>query len=214
MKAVLRFLFQTPMHYLFKRCRNPPVIITELGHVLLEDRVHQFDERIAMKCLASRQHFVKDHAETEYIGAVIDWSPANLLGRHIACRSHYSAGTRDRFARRVLRTGFITLGSAQLSKPKVEDLHPVVFGNKDVLGLQVAVDDSFFVRGRQTADDLLCVFDCFSQRDRHFIETLAKFLAFKQFRDDEWRAFVFADIVNAQNVWMIKSRGRFSLLLK
>src|SRR6267154_1277801 len=95
MKAVLRFLFQTPMHYLFKRCRNPPVIISELGHVLLKDRVHQFDDRIAMKCLASRQHFVKDHAETEYIGAVIDWSPANLLGRHIADRAGSRGSSRS-----------------------------------------------------------------------------------------------------------------------
>src|SRR6266480_1520862 len=103
MKAVLRFLFQTPMHYLFNRCRNPPVIITELGHVLLKDRVHQFDDRIAMKCLASRQHFVKDHAETEYIGAVIDWSPANLLGRHIADRTDYHSGVSENFASGILR---------------------------------------------------------------------------------------------------------------
>ena len=95
--------------------------------------MHQLDPGVAVKCFVSRQHFVEDHAEIEYVRAVIDRGPANLLGRHIADRSHNYAGTRDCFTCRVLGTACIGFGT-QFCQAEVEYLYTVVFRDEKIFG--------------------------------------------------------------------------------
>ena len=61
------------------------------------------------------------------------------------------------------RCGF---GLDQFGQAEVENLHPAIFGDEDVLRLEVAMNDSFFVRCRESVGDLHAVVNGFANRQR------------------------------------------------
>ena len=105
-------------------------------------------------------------------------------------------------------------GLRQLGEAEVEDLHPAVAGDEDVLGLQVAVDDALVVRGGEAAGDLDGVVDGLARRQRRGADARAQRLAFEQLRDDVGRAVVAADVVDGEDVRMIERAGRACFLLE
>ena len=106
----------------------------------------------AGKRASTREHLVEHTAEGEDIGAGVDWVAAQLLGRHVAHGAEEGAGGGVAGE----GGGFVLvgdLGLEDLGEPEVEDLDPVVGGEEDVVGLEIAVDDVAAVGGGETVGD-------------------------------------------------------------
>jgi hypothetical protein len=74
------------------------------------------------------------------------------------------------------------LGLRQLRQPKIEDLDAPVFGDENIFRLQVAVDDPFVMRRRQSVGDLHSIFDRLALRQGAAIQRRAQALALQQVR--------------------------------
>ena len=110
---------------------------------LLEDGRHGLGGGLALERAAAGQHLVEHDAEREQVGAAVDGLAADLLGRHVADRAEHSSwiGRDDRLGRAAL--------AHRLGQTEIENLHLPVTREKQVLGLQIAVDDAFAVRGER-----------------------------------------------------------------
>src|SRR5436190_1359157 len=104
---------------------------------------------------------------------MICYLATHLFGRHVTDCSHHNAGIGDRSARRVFGTVLITLTASEFCQTEIENLNAVVCGDEQVLRLKVAMDNSFFMGSRQTADDLLGVLRHLAQRDWTRFQTFA-----------------------------------------
>ena len=95
---------------------------------------------------------------------MIDRAMLDLLGRHVP------DGAEDRADLCELRRGGAgvrgTLFFRQLREAEVEDLRVAVGRDHDVVGFEVAVNDSRGVRLRQASRDLAEDVDALSQRER------------------------------------------------
>ena len=100
-----------------------------------------------------REHLVEAGAEREDVGPAVDGLALHLLGGHVARRSDDDVALRleVRGPAFPLEGG---VGREELGEAEVEHLHVPVRREEDVLGLQVAVDESLLVRGAEPARDL------------------------------------------------------------
>ena len=105
---------------------------------------------------------------------------------------------------------------SQLGEAEVEDLDPAVPRDEEVLGFQVAVDDSLLVRGREPMRDLRGIFEGFALRGLSAGENGAQRLAFEKLLDDVGRsvALIRPDVVDGGDVGVIQDSGGFGLLLE
>ena len=139
----------------------------------------------------------------------------HLLGRHVTGRSHDDARLRRRgLGRDPGQWTRARLRTRQLREPEVEDLDAAVFGDEEVLGFQVAMDDPLLVRRREPARDLGRVVEHLAYRDPASGQPLAQRLAFEELRDDVRRAVVFAEVVDREDAGMVQRRRRARLLLE
>ena len=105
-----------------------------------------------MERTLSAQQFIKNQAEAENIRTVIGFRAAHLLGRHVTHRAHY----RTRLG--VNRESFGILGSGaskRFSQSEVDNLRPALAAQKNILRLQVAMDDPGFMSTGETSGNLL-----------------------------------------------------------
>ncbi len=86
--------------------------------------------------------------------------------------------------------------------------------DEDIVRLEIAVDDTFFMRGRQTARNLQTIVERLADRQCPTAQTVAQGLAFKQFGDGVGRAITNADVEDCQNVGMVQRRGSEGFLLE
>ena len=104
---------------------------------------------------APGQHLVEDAAERPDVGALVDRLPARLLAGSCRRPCPECAFARPAWREPPLREiGRRRVGARRLREPEVEHLHHAVRRDLDVRGLQVAVDDPFFVRGLERLGDL------------------------------------------------------------
>ena len=97
----------------------------------------------------SRTHLIQHDAESPDIGPFVDGLSSCLLGTHIAGRAqeHARLGRRPAQRRRVgIVDAFGRVTFESFRQPEIEHFHRTVFGDHDVRGFQVAVDDAFCVR--------------------------------------------------------------------
>ena len=101
------------------------------------------------------EHFIEHDSEREDVGPSIDGLATCLLGRHVRDGAHDQAlfGLELRLE---LLGGFCPRneGLEQFGQAEVDDLRVAVFRNKEVVRLDVAVDDAFLVRLGETVGDL------------------------------------------------------------
>ncbi len=75
----------------------------------------------------------------------------HLLRRHIARRPHHLPRLSVHLHRRRVRVRIrLRLRSRQFRQTKIQNLHPLVVGDEQIFRLQVAMNDSLFVRCRQS----------------------------------------------------------------
>ena len=100
--------------------------------VLVDVLVGDRDRRLARVRLLAGEELVEDHPRGVDVGAGVAGAVDDQLGSEVGDRADDDAA-----GRRVLR-----VGADRLGQPEVGDLDPAVVGDQDVLGLDVAVDDT------------------------------------------------------------------------
>ena len=198
-------------HEPLERGVDVPVGDRQIRRVFFEDRRHRLAGRVALEGALARQHLVQDHAQSEDVAPRIGGLGLDLLGRHVTERSHDHPrlGCRREAGG---SPGVLSLG--QFRQAEVEDLDAALPGHEEVLGFQVAVDDAFFVSGRQAVGDLDRVVDCPARREAPSGDLLAQRLAFQQLLDDLGSALVLAGVVDDRDVGVVENSGRAGLLFE
>jgi len=102
----------------------------------------------------------------------------------------------------------MTDGRCQFGQTKIQDFGLAAFDKKDICRLDIAVNDSFGVRGIKAAGDLNANFQKLRDFDGLRRDAMLESLTLEEFHGDKGAAFEFADIVNGANVGMIQRRGR------
>src|SRR5271157_385963 len=127
----------------------------------IENRVKNDTRRVPTKRKSPRGHFIKHCAKRKQVAARIQFLSTNLLWRHVrdCAESHPWAGQmllvyRERQS--VLRSPLSGRSSRwrDFGQPEVENLGMPAFGEEDVRGLDVAVNNSRGVRRIQRISNL------------------------------------------------------------
>jgi len=101
-------------------------------------------EAVGFKRLLAAQHFVEDETERKNVGASVVGTLQEDFGGHVGGSA--SGGGHGLHALGGV-IGIAVPGAA--GDAEIENLHPIAGGEHDVFGLDVAVDDAFFVGGLQ-----------------------------------------------------------------
>ena len=105
-------------------------------------------------------------------------------------------------------------GLRQLGQPEIQDLDSPIFREEQILRLEVAMNDPFFVRRGQSMGDLQGIVHSLARRDRSAAQALAQGLSLKQFGHHVRRALACAKVECCQNVGMVQGSGGQGFLLK
>src|SRR5262249_54781906 len=107
-----------------------------------------------------------------------------------------------------------TVFGADLGQSEVENFHLAAFGDKNVGGFNVPMDDVFGVRGVETIDNLDGDVQKGFDFHRSTGNTVLQRGPVEEFHDDERPAVFSANVMNGADVRMIYCRGRLSFSLK
>ena len=180
----------------------------------LEDFRDRVRSGLACKRGAPGQHLEEHTAECPDIRTLVDVVTASLLGTHIG------GGAEDRSGPRLTQIGTRTVGICHLRQAEVEHLHDAVRRDLDIRGLQVTVDDPFFVCGLECVDDLPRDRERFGHRQAGWVraggarggcDSLGERRAFDQFQYETTHAVRLFDAVDGADVRVIQ-RGEHSRL--
>ncbi len=159
------------------------------------------------------QHFIENGSEAKDVGAIIDGLAAHLLGRHIAGGADDHAGIGTVGDRRGIAIGF-SLTMDQFGQSEVQNFDAAVFGEEEILRLEIAVNDALVVRSGESMRDLNSVIDGFASRKWAALQGLPQRFADEQFGDEVRRALEDSELVDGEDVGMIESCSGLSLLLE
>jgi hypothetical protein len=101
-----------------------------------------------------------------------------------------------------------------LGQTKIENLHAVIASDENVVGLQVAMHNSFFMRGRESLGDFKGVFGRLAARECSGRQHLAQRLPFQKFRNQLAHVALLANIKDGENVGMVQSAQDSGFVLK
>ena len=115
-----------------------------------QNRRKNYARCVSAERLTAGGHFVKHHAERKQIRARIQIFSADLLGRHVGDRADGSAWTGEVGVRvhghAARRHRLTDVFRHQLGQTKIENFGLAALGDKNICGLDVAMDDAFGVR--------------------------------------------------------------------
>jgi hypothetical protein len=174
----------------------------------VDDRVQGVDARRPLEQPSSRQELIHRHPEREDVGASVDFLSERLFRGHVGGRSrrHPRLGpvrVRDRLIA-VIRNA---------REAEVENFHPRVSGDEDVLRLQIAMKDAAGVRGSQAARDLDGVVEPRGDR-RRVRHPIAQGLPVEAFGDDERASVLESSVVHRDDVRVVECGQRAELDLE
>ena len=116
------------------------------------------------------------------------------------------------FVRRLRQFRLVRLRQSRQSE--IQNLGVAVFRQEQVFGLQIAMNNSLFMRRRKSLRNLYPVIDDLPNRQRTALQSLAQRFAFQQFRNQVRRTLVDSHLVHGQNIRMIQGGSRTRLLLE
>src|SRR5579863_4226151 len=102
----------------------------------------------------------------------------------------------------------------KLSDTEIENLHPIIGCDEQILGLQVTMNDEAIMSSCQALYNLKRVTGGIVRRDSLFIQPTPKRHALKQFRNDVGSRALKTNVVDRQNVRMVEGSGCAGLLLE
>jgi hypothetical protein len=102
----------------------------------------------------------------------------------------------------------------QFRETEIENFDPAVFGDEQVLRLEVTMDDALFMSRRQSMRNLNAVIDRLAQGYRTVLQQLPQSVALQQLGNQIGCSVKGAELVDGKDVGVIESRGRLGLLLK
>ena len=154
-----------------------------------------------MKRTLSGQHFVEQYTDGPDICTEVDRFAPRLFGTHIG----RCADGRTRLCQ--------ACRFAQLGNTKIQYFHVTTVSDHDIGRFDVPVDNSSFVRSRETANNLIPGTDGQIRRKHSFFKPVLQRLAIIKCHDDEKLTLgIFADIMDGTDVGVIQGRGRTCLL--
>ncbi len=151
-----RIFFEAPRHEPIESVRNGRADLRQRRGFTLENIGHRLRGRLAGKGPASRDHLVQHAAERKDIARSVRGDTANLLGRHIPHRTHDRAGVSFRRHGCVARCG---VRRPPACEAEVQNLDAAAGGQEEILGLQIAVNDSLAMSRPETIGNSGCDFD-------------------------------------------------------
>ena len=205
---------ETFCRLLLEAVRNdPPELRRNLrggrrGHrILLQHRQHRLGRALRMERPTAGQHLVEDRAESEEVGAMVDFAAPDLLRRHVTRRAEDDARLRAH-GRRLRELHVRRRAGREHRQAEVEDLDEAAVRQKDVVRLEVAMHDAAVVRGREAFRDLERVLDGLARRNRGRREPRPKRLPLEKLHDGVDGAAVLADVVDGEDVRVRERRHR------
>src|SRR5262249_47999584 len=139
-KPLGRIFLHRALDDLYEARGQPRSDVDERTRGALEDVGDDFGQRLAGEGARARRTLVRDDAKGEDVGPPVDVAGAHLLGRHVERRPQYATSARHALGR---------VAAVELRDAKVEDLHERAafpLREEEVLGFEIAVDDSCVVR--------------------------------------------------------------------
>jgi hypothetical protein len=132
--------------------RNAAIAFRRRRRIPGEHFSHRIGCRFCLESTAACSHLIQNRSKTEDVGAVVARQTARLLGRQVAHRAQQNAGLS------LEGQGCALLGrmvaTDQLGQSEIQDLGMPIAGDKDILRLQVAMNDAPLVSGSESARDL------------------------------------------------------------
>ena len=181
----------------------------QVGSGIIEHRGQRIGGRGTYKGPFAREHLERRAAEREQVGRRIRGFTADLLRRHVADRAEHAAGLRrDKRARRR-NSGHGVLCARQA---EVEDLGVQIAGDEDIVRFQIAVDDTFCVRGGETVGHVRHQLDRVAPGQWAARQAGAQVLAFQQLDHRDRLAIDERELVNGHDV-RVRNRGDRSCLV-
>src|SRR5215472_5372317 len=101
-----------------------------------------------------------------------------------------------------------------LGNTEVQNLHPAVFCEEEIFGFQVAMNDSFLVRGRQSVRNLHSIIHNLPNRQRTVMQSIAKRLTFEQLRNDVWSVVPGSKLIDRDDIRVAQCSSSFGLLFE
>ncbi len=92
----------------------------------------------------------------------------------------------------------------QFRQTKIQNFRLRALDEKNIRGLDVAVNDSLGVRGVEAVRDFDAGVEEFGDFDGPAVDAVLERLAFEKFHGDERAALEIADVVDGADVWMIE----------
>ncbi len=175
-EAVPGALAQATSDHVAQGCRDRRL---ERVRLVAQDRRHHLAGGAAPERPSARQHLVHHAAEGEQVRASVRGPSTHLLGRHVGGGPHRHPLVRESRVKAPLsRPRFGQPGEAE-----VEQLDHTVRGEKQVGGLEVAVDHTLAVRRVEAVRDLKAEVECSPPRQCARRQELAKVAALEQLHD-------------------------------
>ena len=175
-----------------------------------EDPADQVGARTALERPFASEHFIKHAPEAEDIRARIRRLAASLFGRHVRRRAHdYADAGGGSLGGASTGPGFMSRGD--LGQAEIQNFDAAVFGDEQVVGLDVAVGDALAVRRGETGSDLFAVVHGPADAQFSGLQAAAERFAFQKLHHDVGRLIGRADVVNSEDVGVVQTARRLGL---
>ncbi len=168
--------------------------------------------------MPSRGHFIEHQAKRKQIRARVQVFSAHLLGRHV--RDGAKSGARAReiwigaHCGAASRDGLADILRHQLRQTKIEDFSLAALGDKNIRGLDVAMNDALAVGGVEGIGDVNSDPEQHVERHRLAVDAMLERHALQQFHGDERHAGVFVNVEDRADAGVIESGGCLRLALE
>jgi hypothetical protein len=166
-------------------------------------------QSLAGKGPLAGQALVEDAAESPDVGTVIDRSPEELLGAHVAWGADDPAAPAG--VGRVLRSRFAADRSGQT---EIEYLDQPIRGDPDIAGLDVEVNDALLVSGLEGGGDLAADGEGVVQIKRRRPDPVTQILAGYQLQSEETDPARLFERVDGGDIGMVERGQELRLALE